>query len=167
MGLSRKSDAGRCHCWKRVVLVRLRWKTRCNHACNPETLSGTRNKINSWNFLWNQSWPKTASSFTSRLLFSFSFSSYQRSAATRDQIAPNRCSGCKRRHPPTYLPNRKRLWMQSLRDYGSWRKLSSSGARNMRLAPIRWNQPPTHPPKNPRPHPRAGPRAIRCNHPPT
>ena len=45
-------------------------------------------------------------------------------------------------HPPIYPPGT--TWMQSLRDYGSWRKLSSSGARNMRLAPIRCNHPPTH-----------------------
>ena len=80
------------------------------------------------------------------MLFSFSFSSYQRSAATRDQIAPNRCPGCKQTHPPTYLPTSGTTWMQSLRDYGSWRKLSSSGARNMRLAPIRCNHPPTEEP---------------------
>ena len=48
----------------------------------------------------------------------------------------------KRSHPPIYPPGT--AWMQSLRDYGSWRKLSSSGARNMRLAPIRCNHPPTH-----------------------
>ena len=46
----------------------------------------------------------------------------------------------KRTHPP------ETTWMQSLRDYGSWRKLSSSGARNMRLAPIRCNHPPTEEP---------------------
>ena len=45
-----------------------------------------------------------------------------------------------RTHPP------ETTWMQSLRDYGSWRKLSSSGARNMRLAPIRCNHPPTEEP---------------------
>ena len=37
----------------------------------------------------------------------------------------------KRTHPPFCPPGTTR--MQSLRDYGSWRKLSSSGARNMRL----------------------------------
>ena len=60
----------------------------------------------------------------------------------------------KRSHPPIYPPGT--AWMQSLRDYGSWRKLSSSGARNMRLAPIRCNHPPNHPPKNPR----AGPAGL-------
>ena len=47
-------------------------------------------------------------------------------------------------HPPICPPGT--TWMQSLRDYGSWRKLSSSGARNMRLAPIRCNHPPTEEP---------------------
>ena len=50
----------------------------------------------------------------------------------------------KRSHPPIHPPGT--AWMQSLRDYGSWRKLSSSGARNMRLAPIRCNHPPTEEP---------------------
>ena len=33
------------------------------------------------------------------LLACFSFSSYKRSAAARDQIAPNRCPGCKQTQP--------------------------------------------------------------------
>ena len=59
----------------------------------------------------------------------------------------------KRTHPPIYPPGT--AWMQSLRDYGSWRKLSSSGARNMRLAPIRCNHPPTEEPTS-----RAGPAGL-------
>ena len=89
------------------------------------------------------------------LLACFSFSSYKRSAAARDQIAPNRCPGCKQTQPPTYLPTSGTTWMQSLRDYGSWRKLSSSGARNMRLAPIRCNHPPSEEPTS-----RAGPAGL-------
>ena len=92
------------------------------------------------------------------LLACFSFSSYKRSAAARDQIAPSRCPGCKRRHPPTYLPTwndldaiTERLWKleKALLIWCSQYEISSN--------PV---QPPTHPPKNPRPHPRAGPAGL-------
>ena len=78
------------------------------------------------------------------LLACFSFSSYKRSAAARDQIAPNRCPGCKQTHPPTYLPTwngldaiTERLWKleKALLIWCSQYEISSN--------PV---QPPTHPP---------------------
>ena len=76
------------------------------------------------------------------LLACFSFSSYKRSAAARDQIAPNRCPGCKQTHPPTYLPTwngldaiTERLWKleKALLIWCSQYEISSN--------PV---QPPTH-----------------------